>query len=420
MNRYREIIGKANYGLFLTAAFLLPFPQLPIRYACVAWVVGWLLEGRWLSRPVPVKQNKMAIPFILFGLWYLWQAVSYFWCADKAAWGWIMERYLTFALIVPIGLWGVNEYYNIRQISKALIIGCIVAVPVYLIWMAALFHHPEWESGLHLAEPLHAHDDWWTYFSDNVSFFKHRLFLCSVELFGVVMAVQIWHRKKWLLLLTLPIMLSAIPLTASRQSVLTICAMMAVGVICMLPKAYRWWAGVGIVLVAIFVGGGILTLHPRMQQFDIEEITEMRELSGEHEARLNIWVIALENPKDYLSHGLGAGQSTNYLVGKYKRLGFNYYASKRYHAHNQYIEELLELGIPGLLLFLLAWVSIPLCAKGSGRCTAWLLCTLFAFNMFTDVMFGKFCGIALWAVGIVLILVQCTNNISGHQARIPD
>ena len=76
MNRYREIIGKANYGLFLTAAFLLPFPQLPIRYACVAWVVGWLLEGRWLSRPVPVKQNKMAIPFILFGLWYLWQAVS--------------------------------------------------------------------------------------------------------------------------------------------------------------------------------------------------------------------------------------------------------------------------------------------------------------------------------------------------------
>ena len=150
-------------------------------------------------------------------------------------------------------------------------------------------------------------------------------------------------------------------------------------------------------------------LHPRMQEFDIDEITEIRHLNGEHEARLNIWVLALENPDDYLAHGLGAGQSTNYLVEKYKKLGFNYYASKRYHAHNQYIEVLLESGIAGLLLFVLAWIAIPLCATGAGRKTAWLLFTLFVFNMFTDLMFGKFCGIALWAVGMVIILIQNTH-----------
>lgn len=406
MNRYQDIIGRINYVLFLLAAFLLPFPQLPIRYACVAWVVGWLLEGRWLSRPLPIRQNKTAIPFILFGLWYVWQAVSYFWCADKAAWGGIMERYLTFALIVPIGLWGVNKYYNLRQIGKVLVIGCVVALPAYLAWMVALYHHPEWEQNLHLAEPLHMYDNWLDFLEDNISFFKHRLYLCSVELFGVVVAVQLWHKQKWPLLLTLPIMLSAIPLTASRQSVLTVIAMAAVGIICMLPHAYRWWVGAGVILLALFVGGGMLMLHPRMQQFELNEITELREVSTEHESRLNIWAIALENPKDYLAHGLGAGQSTNYLVEKYKEKWFNFYAAKRYHAHNQYLEQLIELGLPGLLFFLLMWLSVPLCAKDKGRRTAWLFFTLFVFNMFTDSMFGKFCGIALWAVGMLFILLQ--------------
>ncbi|MBQ7530897.1 MAG: O-antigen ligase family protein [Paludibacteraceae bacterium] len=406
MNRYQDIIGRINYALFLVAAFLLPFPQLPIRYACVAWVVGWFLEGRWLHRPLPIRQNKTAIPFILFGLWYVWQAASYFWCADKAAWGGIMERYLTFALIVPIGLWGVNRYYNVRQTGKALVLGCVIAVPAYVLWMAALYHHPEWEANLHLSEPLKVYGDWWTFLSENISLYKHRLFLCSVELFGVVVAVQLWHKQKWPLLMTLPVMLSAIPLTASRQSVLTVIAMAAVGIICMLPHAYRWWVGAGVVLLALFVGGGTLMLHPRMQQFELNELTELREVSLEHESRLNIWAIALETPKDYLAHGLGAGQSTNYLVEKYKEKYFNYYASKRYNAHNQYLEQLMELGVPGLLFFLLMWLSVPLCAKGKGRPTAWLFFALFVFNMFTDCMFGRFCGIALWAVGMLFILLQ--------------
>lgn len=406
MNRYQDIMGRINYGLFLLVAALLPFPQICLRYAVVVWGVSWLLEGRWLRRPMPIKQNKAAIPFLLFGLWYVWQAVSYFWCADKAAWAGTMERYLVFALIVPVGLWGLNERYNLRQAGKVLVASCVAAVPLYALWMAGLFNHPEWAAHLHLTEPLKMYDDWWMFLSDNISLFKHRLFLCSVELFGVVIAVQLWHKQKWPLLLCLPVMLSVIPLTASRQSILTVMAMAAVGVICMLPHAYRWWVGTGVVLLALFVGGGMLMLHPRMQNFELEDITELREVSIEHESRLNIWVIALENPKDYLAHGLGAGQSTNYLVEKYKQKWFNYYASKRYNTHNQYIEELLELGLPGLLFFLIMWLSIPLSTTGNARRTAWLFFTLFVFNMFTDNMFGRFCGIALWAVGLLLILLQ--------------
>ena len=63
----------------------------------------------------------------------------------------------------------------------------------------------------------------------------------------------------------------------------------------------------------------------------------------------------------------------------------------------------MEIGLPGLLLFLLAWLSIPFCAQGKGRFAAIVFIVLYTINMFTDCMFGMFDGIILWAVGMVFI-----------------
>ena len=70
MNTYQEIVGRANWWLFLVVVALLPFPQIALRFACVLWIFCWALEGRWLTKPRSLKENKMAIPFLLFGLWY--------------------------------------------------------------------------------------------------------------------------------------------------------------------------------------------------------------------------------------------------------------------------------------------------------------------------------------------------------------
>ena len=66
----------------------------------------------------------------------------------------------------------------------------------------------------------------------------------------------------------------------------------------------------------------------------------------------------------------------------------------------------MEIGIFGLFLFIAAWLVIPFCAKGLGRQTAVMTTTLFILNMQTDCMFGKFCGIALWAACLIYVLLQ--------------
>ena len=406
MNRYQDIVGKLNYGLFLTVVALLPYPQICLRYACVLWIAAWLLEGRWLSKPRSLKENPMAIPFLLFGAWYGLKALSGLWAEDLSAWHWQMERYLTFGCVVPVGIWGLNECYDWRQVGRVFVISCVVAIPLYVAWMAVLYPHPEWVPYSLLQNPWIHHDRWYTFLSDNISHFKHRLFLCSVELFGIVIAAQVFKDKKWLSTILIIIMLLIIPITGSRQSVLSAAGLMAVGLICELPKRFRLRYGVGILLLGMIVGGSMLKLHPRMQHFDITDVKEMRNMAYDHDVRLNIWGCVLQSPQDYLAYGIGAGQSKAYIAKKYTELGFESLAALNFHPHNQYLEELMEVGIPGLLLFLLAWLSIPLCARGRSVMVALLFITLYLLNMLTDCMFGKFDGIALWSVGLIFIFLQ--------------
>lgn len=311
---------------------------------------------------------------------------------------------MTFALLIPVGIWGVNNRYDWQQIGRVLVVSCVIAIPFYLAILTPLYYHREiidylrWEGDWNY--DIHS---WYSFFSDNISVLKHRLFLCSVEMLGSVIALQVWRDKKWLLALCLPVMLSAIPLTGSRQSILTLATMMVVWLIYALPKAYRWRYGFGIILLGAVISGAVLKFHPRMNGFDIHAATEFREVHYTHDVRFNIWGCALQHPEDYLAYGLGAGQSTGYLMKIYQEKGLDYYYSMRYHAHNQYLEEMMEIGLPGLLMFLIAWLSVVWCSKGEGRRFAFLFFTLFALNMLTDCMFGKFDGIALWAVGMVLI-----------------
>ncbi|MBO4454322.1 MAG: O-antigen ligase family protein [Paludibacteraceae bacterium] len=407
MNRYQEIVGKINYGLFLTVVALLPFPQIALRITCVLWIVAWALEGRWLSRPKSLRENPMAIPFILFGVWYAWQALSWFWAGDSGRWAWQMERYLTFVLMVPVGIWGVNRHYHWRTAGKVLVWTCVLAIPLYVGIATLFYHHPELPQHIHWEKPWdYSHQTWFPFFADNISRMKHRLFFSSVELFGMVMAAQLYKDRKWLAALLILTMLTGILLTGSRQIIMTTTVLIAVGLLCEMPKPYRLRYGLGILLLGIVLGGGLLKLHPRMQNFDLSDITEMRQVEDDHDIRFNIWGTALQQPKDYLWYGLGAGQSKEYIRSKFEEIGFSFLGTQDFHPHNQYLEVLMEMGVFGLLFFLLAWVSIPLCAKEKGRLTAILFLTVFAFNMFTDCMFAKFCGIGLWAVGLLFILLQ--------------
>ena len=412
LQKYQSAMGQLNYTLFLVVVALLPFPQIFLRYACVIWICTWLLEGRFVQKPNIQDWRKM-MPFIMFGIWYLWKIISGLWAADQAAYAWQLERYMAFGLLVPVGIWGVNKHYDWKQICKVLAISCVAAAGVYaftLFWVynANIFH-------LELKHRPLQHITF-DFFEEKVSYIKHRLFLCSSEMMGIMALLYLRNDilnkfgkiKGWLLIaFAIITMVVFILATGSRASILSGVALITIWMLYKLPiRRIRY--KIALVLFACGIGLFALSQHPRMQEFDYTDLLSIRETAHDHNVRLNIWGIALDSPKDYSLFGLGAGQSFEYLQHKYKEHGFNQYTLL--NSHNQYLEEWIELGIPGLLFFLLAWSSIPFFNTKRARKTAMMLLTLYALNMLTDCMFGRFDGIALWCVWMVLIRLQADTQ----------
>lgn len=412
LQRYQSAVGQLNYTLFLLTVALLPFPQIFLRYASVAWFATWVLEGRFCSRPNQQDWRK-AIPFLMFGGWYLWKIISGIWAEDTDAYGWQLERYLFFGLLIPVGIWGVNSRYDWKQVCKVLAISCITAAGVYLftlfwVYNADFFNYDSGKVALQTL-PL-------GYFADSISHIKHRLFLCSTEMMGIMALLYLradicckYGKAKgyFLIICAIVIMIAFILATGSRASILSGAALITIWMLYKLPiRRIRY--KIAFVLLACGIGLFALSQHPRMQAFDYEDLFSIRETAHDHNVRLNIWGTALENPKDYSLYGLGAGQSFQYLQNKYIEKGLIRY--QNFNSHNQYIEEWIELGIPGLMFFILAWLSLPFCTKKRARKSANMLLTLYALNMLTDCMFGRFDGIILWAVWMLLIRLQADTQ----------
>lgn len=419
LQRYQSAVGQLNYTLFLLTVALLPFPQIFLRYASVAWFATWVLEGRFCSRPNQQDWRK-AIPFLMFGGWYLWKIISGIWAEDTDAYGWQLERYLFFGLLIPVGIWGVNSRYDWKQVCKVLAISCITAAGVYLftlfwVYNADFFNYGSGKVALQTL-PLR-------YFADSISHIKHRLFLCSTEMMGIMALLYLradicckYGKAKgyFLIICAIVIMIAFILATGSRASILSGAALLTIWLLYKLPIR-RMRYKIAFVLLACGIGLFALSQHPRMQTFDYTDLLSIRETAHDHNVRLNIWGTALENPKDYSLYGLGAGQSFQYLQNKYIEKGLIRY--QNFNSHNQYIEEWIELGIPGLIFFILAWLSLPFCTKKRARKSANMLLTLYALNMLTDCMFGRFDGIILWAVWMLLIRLQADAQTDQQATR---
>ena len=414
MQKYQSAMGQVNYIFFLLIVALLPFPQLFLRYACVAWLITWLLEGRFLR--IPTRQDLYkAIPFLMFGFWFLWKIISGIWAENREAYLWQLERYMLFGTMIPIGIWGVNQHYNWKQICKVLAISCVAAAGVYFFTLFWIFNADifNFELGHRPLQPIS-----FDFFAEKISYIKHRLFLCSTEMMGIMALLYLrkdiigkYGKTKGYFLITcaIIIMIVLILATGSRASILSGVALFTVWMLYKLPiRRIRY--KIGFVLLACGIGLFALSQHPRMQAFDYEDLLSIRETAYDHNVRLNIWGSALSSPQDYSLFGLGAGQSTPYLQQKYAEEGLNDYAQISFSAHNQYLTEWIEIGVPGLMFFILAWISIPYFNKKRARKSAMIFLTLYGLNMLTDCMWGMFDGIILWAVWMLLIRLQADTQ----------
>ena len=203
--------------------------------------------------------------------------------------------------------------------------------------------------------------------------------------------------------------LFTIYLTGSRASLIAIPVLLILFLLYHFKKQriFIWSAAAIIAIISVIV----ITNHPRMNNLDFNAISNVEQESfsqdNSTEPRLHIWRIALSNTDAYLPFGLGAGNARYFLTEQYIiNNAPNPYIQHKAHAHNQYLETTMDLGIPGLILLIACLLSIYLVAKPKTKEYASYFIILIMLNLLTESMLNMSEGILIINLMMFILLMM--------------
>lgn len=407
MEKYKSIIEKINFMAFLGLLASLPYTLPFIKFFWYAWIFTWLLEFRYISNK-PTLQHR-GLVYLSCGIlvWLLWNSLSLLWADNTQAALNLLLRYASLLTIPFICVYGLNDNYDWRKSFKVLSITCITSIGVYMFTHYWVINH------LYAFDKHSIHNivdvDWW-HMSELLLNIKHRMHYSSLlcMLFPCLAIVYPKIGKLPTIVIGI-VLLLAIFMTGSRIAwiYLIVIAIITIGWSVLQGKK-NWVKGLGIgVAVIVIVLGSVLGMlvHPRNGGLSIREMISVNEnnpVSPAFEPRMAIWHVALEQPKDYIAHGFGAGNATDYLVHRYQQYGWDGYIDRHFSPHSQYLGVCMDLGIVALILFIIFWMGIPFFFTGTQR--YWVLCAtaISMCSMMTDMLLGGLEGIVFVVVMAVL------------------
>ena len=107
-----------------------------------------------------------------------------------------------------------------------------------------------------------------------------------------------------------------------------------------------------------------------------------------------------------------SGGNSDYLVPIYAEHDWDKFTERQYNAHNQYIGELIDLGIFAATFFLLIWLLYPLWYKGRVRQFASLVVLTLALNMLTENMLDRIEGVIITCVILITTALLSRDQLA--------
>ena len=233
---------------------------------------------------------------------------------------------------------------------------------------------------------------------------------------------QWFYRNKYATYPVLAFLFVGIIMLSSRMEVLVLFATGAALILFFLPsKKQRRKYGLLLMALAVTAVGLILSSAENRQRF-----TEMIDISSDYtenqyggrSIRLHKWKNALERWSQDPVLGVGTGDLQEELDKTYAKNNFDLALQYSFNPHNQYVETLLTLGIPGFVM-LLVWLW-GICLLG-WRYKNWLL---FAFGLIvslsilTESMLERQWGIVFIAFfSVILMRYYCETDRESFEIK---
>ncbi len=206
---------------------------------------------------------------------------------------------------------------------------------------------------------------------------QHKVFICSLFdplhhtymamylmfALGFIYSEVVFHRSempcwfKWVLAVVAALLVTYTFFVNSRTGTAGLIALALAVVAHWMFRLKQWKRGFALLAVVLAVGTGIHFALPECARRLTQTISEMNE-GDTSDARYLIFGSSMKAISENGAFGVGLGDKNDVLDEVYEETGDEHAVEAQYNSHNIYLDSMLTMGVPGLVL-LLALLGVP-------------------------------------------------------------
>ena len=346
----KEIHSKIYSFLIPLAGFFLPFMKLvPVIFTLL--FLNWMTEGNFRNKFLRFKKNNIAL---LFSGFYLLLIAGMAWTQNIEAGMFDLQVKLSF-LIMPL----IFSTDAISENSKSramllFVISCIIAGIIMVARAVEMYY----SKGIN------------HFYYSEFAMFQHPAYMSMYLNIGIAwLIVKLDDRKESRQLLFQMCLFFAVVflslvvfLLSSRAGLIGMLLVNLLLFIWLLYRRKKWTA----ILVPVFFS--VLVFYfSNSETIAVDRlktmINELCQNNPDYKSTESTFArMAIINASSHvisqnLIFGVGTGDVKNALMNEYQKSGMTGAYEKKFNAHNQFLQTMIALGIPGIIFLVLIFIS---------------------------------------------------------------
>lgn len=351
--------GKLSFYTCIICVMLLSLHIHWLPPFMIILPVIWYFERKdsldWNS----IKDQKSTRLFVLFIALFLWQAAGLFYSESPDSG---VERIIKRAgfVLFPAALFFPGEMIKSRVKIILKLYSAFIFIYVMYSLVNSLLNSFHFEGGkwiFRVYDELYTYESYFT--GQRLSGNVHPTYLAMYVNLALIIAIDSLFernsgfRKKIFWSSAAAVFVVVILLLSSRSGILATAITLPMFLFLKFTGKIRSWIMISVLALLAFSFTLSFFVNPRYKYTVADISGENLEKTLNRDTRLLIWKSAVNVIKVHPFLGVGTGDASEELKREYASHNYpeGYYADM--NAHNQFLEILLENGIPGLVLFLL-------------------------------------------------------------------
>lgn len=355
------------YYFIIICAFIIPLHKIITPWFIGIWAFTAIFTYNWKKLINAFIRNKTAW---IFPLIYILSLVALIYTDNIEHGLFKLEVKLSY-IIFPIIMLPAIEF-NIQkrfEVMLSFVTGNLIAVIICIIFSISNYS----ELGIS------------SFYYYNLSLFHHTSYAAMYLAFAVSILYMCYLRQKvfpiakWSFFPVFFLFLIFIYFLSSKSGLLSMVALIILFLGMSVKQSFSW---ANLVFSLIIIGATIFLVLQNDRFMSTTKVvsTEINPTTTEStSSRILVWNTSLELIKENVLFGTSPGDADDALIKSYHEKGYIGAEEKRLNTHNQYLQTLLSLGLPGILLLIAAFL-IPLLIHGKSNLILIIFLGITSFN----------------------------------------